>query len=61
MAYGSLDDNDWVINPTNEFLKVMQIHKYEGLKFIPEVFKGETHISVFPEALTHGLKAIFKR
>ena len=61
MAYGSLDDNDWVINPTNEFLKVMQMRKYEGLKFIPEVFKGETHISVFPEALTHGLKAVFKR
>ncbi|HEX7494814.1 MAG TPA: alpha/beta hydrolase-fold protein, partial [Bacteroidales bacterium] len=61
MAYGSLDDNDWVINPTNEFLKVMQIRKYEGLKFSTEVFKGETHISVFPMALTHGLKAVFKR
>jgi predicted alpha/beta superfamily hydrolase len=61
IAYGSLDDNDWVINPTNEFLKVIQMRKYDGLKFIPEVFKGETHISVFPEALTHGLKIVFKR
>jgi predicted alpha/beta superfamily hydrolase len=61
MAYGSLDDNDWVINPTNELLKIMKVRKYEGLKFSTEVFKGETHISVFPMALTHGLKAVFKR
>jgi predicted alpha/beta superfamily hydrolase len=61
MAYGSLDNKDWVINPTNELIKVLQIHKYEGLNFIQEVFKGETHISVYPVALTHGLKAAFKR
>jgi predicted alpha/beta superfamily hydrolase len=61
MAYGSLDDNDWVINPTNELIKVVQMRKYEGLKFTQQVFKGETHISVYPIALTHGLKAIFKR
>lgn len=61
MAYGSLDDKDWVINPTNEFIQILKMHKYEGLKFIPQVFNGETHISVFPVALTHGLKTIFKR
>ena len=61
VAYGSQDDNDWVINPTNEFIQIIQTRKYEGLNFIPQIFKGETHISVFPIALTHGLKAIFKR
>ena len=61
VAYGSQDDNDWVINPTNEFIQIIQTRKYESLKFIPQIFKGETHISVFPIALTHGLKAIFKR
>jgi predicted alpha/beta superfamily hydrolase len=61
MAYGSLDDNDWVISPTNELIQIMQTHKYEGLKFIPQIFSGETHISVYPVALTHGLKAVFKR
>ena len=61
MAYGSLDNNDWVINPTTELIKIMEMHKYEGLKFTQQIFKGETHISVYPVALTHGLKLVFKR
>jgi len=61
MAYGSLDNNDWVINPTIELIKIMEMHKYEGLKFTQQIFKGETHISVYPVALTHGLKLVFKR
>jgi predicted alpha/beta superfamily hydrolase len=61
MAYGSSDNNDWVINPTNELIKIMEVHKYEGFKFTQQVFKGETHISVFPVALTHGLKVVFKQ
>jgi uncharacterized protein len=60
MAYGSSDSKDWVIDPTNALIPIVQMHKYEGLKFIPQVFNGETHISVFPVALTHGLKAVFK-
>jgi predicted alpha/beta superfamily hydrolase len=61
LAYGSSDDKDWVIDPTNEFIQILQMHKYEGLKFTQQVFKGETHISVYPVALTHGLKTVFKR
>jgi uncharacterized protein len=61
LAYGSLDDKDWTINPTDEFLRAIQQHNYSGLKFNSEIFKGETHISVYPEALTHGLKALFRR
>ncbi len=61
MAYGSLDNNDWVINPTNELIQILQMRKYDGLKFITQVYKGETHISVYPVALTHGLKAVFNR
>jgi len=61
MAYGSSDDKDWVIDPTNELIRIMQAHKYDSLKFISQVFNGETHISVFPIALTHGLKVVFKR
>jgi uncharacterized protein len=61
MAYGSQDDNDWVIGPTTELIRVIQEHKYDNLKFITQVFKGETHISVYPLALTHGVKTIFKR
>ena len=61
LAYGSSDDKDWVIDPTNEFIKILKMRKYEGLKLIPQVFNGETHISVYPVALTHGLKTVFKR
>jgi predicted alpha/beta superfamily hydrolase len=61
LAYGSQDDNDWVIGPTTELIQIIQEHKYDSLKFITQVFKGETHISVYPVAMTHGLKTIFRR
>jgi uncharacterized protein len=61
IAYGSSDNKDWVIDPTNELIGIMQLHKYENLKFSTQVFNGETHVSVFPVALTHGLKTLFKR
>lgn len=59
IAYGSLDDKDWVINPTDEFISMIKIHNYLDLKFVPKIFEGETHISVFSTALTNGLKTIF--
>ena len=60
IAYGSLDNSGWVINPTNEFIKGIQLHNYEGLKLIPQVLEGETHISAYSTALTHGLKTLFR-
>jgi len=61
MAYGTLDDKDLIINPTDEFIKNIQTRNYEGLKLTSRIFEGETHISVYPTALTNGLKTIFKR
>jgi predicted alpha/beta superfamily hydrolase len=61
MAYGSLDNKDWIINPTNELIQTLQVRNYKGLKFTSQAFEGETHISVYPVALTHGLKTVFKR
>jgi predicted alpha/beta superfamily hydrolase len=61
IAYGSLDNRDWTIDPTNELLKVIEKHNYTGLQFSSQIFDGETHVSVYPIALTHGLKAVFKR
>jgi len=60
LAYGSLDNRDWTIDPTIEFIRTLQSHNYSEIKFSTEVFKGETHISVYPVALTHGLKYLFK-
>ncbi|MGA1977640.1 MAG: alpha/beta hydrolase-fold protein [Bacteroidales bacterium] len=61
MAYGSLDSKDWTINPSNELIQNIQAHNYADFKFTSEIFEGETHISVYPIALTHGLKDVFKR
>jgi predicted alpha/beta superfamily hydrolase len=61
IAYGTLDDKDLIINPTDEFIRIIQMRNYEGLKFVSQIFEGETHISVYPTALTNGLKTIFKR
>jgi predicted alpha/beta superfamily hydrolase len=60
IAYGSLDDKDWVINPTDEFIQMIKMRNYQGLKFVPQIFEGETHISVFSTAHTNGLKTLFK-
>jgi uncharacterized protein len=62
MAYGSLDNNKvLVVNPSKDFMQTIQKRNYAGLKFVPEVLEGETHISVYATALTHGLKTVFKR
>jgi predicted alpha/beta superfamily hydrolase len=59
IAYGSLDDKDSIINPTDEFISMIKIHNYLDLKFVPKIFEMETHISVFSTALTNGFKTIF--
>jgi hypothetical protein len=56
-----LDNENWVINPTNELIQQIQTRNYEGLKFDSRIFEGETHISVYSTALTNGLKSIFSR
>ena len=61
VAYGSLDTKEWVINSTSELIQSIQNRKYGGLKFTSRIFEGETHISVYPTALTNGLINIFKR
>jgi len=61
MTYGSLDSKGIIINSTNELVQTIQKCNYEGLKFTPRIFEGETHISVFSTALTNGLKSIFER
>ena len=61
VAYGSLDSKESVINSTSDLIQTIQNRKYEGLKFTSRIFEGETHISVYPTALTNGLKTIYKR
>jgi predicted alpha/beta superfamily hydrolase len=60
IAYGSLDNKDWIINPTDEFIQIVKLPNYQGLHFVPKIFEGDTHISVFSTAFTNGLKILFK-
>jgi predicted alpha/beta superfamily hydrolase len=57
--YASMDGKDEIINPTNEFIKNIQAHNYQGLKLVTRIFDGETHYSVPAVAFTYGLKTIF--
>jgi predicted alpha/beta superfamily hydrolase len=61
MAYASMDNKKWIINPTNEIIQTIQTRNYAGLKFVSQVLEGETHHIVYPVAITHGLKTVFKR
>jgi len=61
IAYGTLDNKSWVINPADEFINEIRQHNFEGLKLVSEELEGETHISAYATAVTHGLKILFKR
>jgi uncharacterized protein len=60
IADGTHGDPVWTDNPTDVFISNVKNHNYNGLVFIPQYFEEETHISVFPAALTSGLKTMFK-
>jgi len=54
------EDEEAVREPWHRFNAQITGRGYDGLRFRSEVFEGETHISVFPIALTHGLKWLFE-
>ncbi|MFH0761353.1 MAG: alpha/beta hydrolase-fold protein [Bacteroidota bacterium] len=47
------------MEPIKEFIRVLQMHDYQGLELSTRVFEGETHLSVPSFALTTGLKTLF--
>ncbi|NJD18125.1 MAG: alpha/beta hydrolase [Gemmatimonadetes bacterium] len=53
------EDEPAVVEPWRRFNAQLEARSYAGLRFHAEEFEGETHISVFPVALAHGLKWIF--
>ena len=59
-AVGSLEpesfQNDW-----KDFVSTIHKHNYAGLNLFDEILPGETHFTVIPFMVTHGLKAVFKR
>jgi uncharacterized protein len=48
---GNIDDLD----------AILRQRRYPGLRLTRQVFEGETHMSVFPMAVSRGLRAVFER
>lgn len=59
-VYTAVGDADApnVIEPWKRLDAKLQTRGYEGFHYLSEVLADETHISAFPIAVTHGLKAV---
>jgi len=56
MGEGELDT---MLGPMRRLENVMRSRPYEGLHLKTRIFAGERHLSTFPVAVTHGLRAVF--
>ncbi|MCB2196472.1 MAG: hypothetical protein KQH79_11480 [Bacteroidetes bacterium] len=54
-SIGSKDDKERIIKPWNDFNMQIEKRNYNGLIFKTSIIENETHISMFPSALTQGL------
>lgn len=52
-------ENRPMIDAMQELIRVLQSRSYKGLTITSQVFEDETHNSVFPAALTRGLRVVF--
>lgn len=52
-------DEENVTKPWKEFLSILEKRNYKNLKITSDIFKEETHISVWPASFTKGLKIVF--
>ena len=59
IAYSSLDDKEDITYPTDEFIKMIQMHNYNGLKLVKGILEGQTHASGFAIGITNGMKTLF--
>ena len=57
-AVGSLEE-DTFIAPWNRMIEKVKGHNYKGLELKTEIASSETHYSIIPYTVTHGLKSIF--
>lgn len=56
-SVGSLD-NETILNPWKEFNNLVLGRNYKNLNYKAEIIDGESHLSMFPAALTKGLKYV---
>lgn len=57
-AVGSKED-ETIIAPWKQFISKMEEKNYTGLNLKTEIAKDETHYTIIPYIITHGLKSVF--
>ena len=57
-AVGSLESNSF-ISPWKQLTGNIKSRGYEGMKLKTEIADGETHYTIIPYIVTHGLKSVF--
>lgn len=57
-AVGSMED-DRLIAPWKKLISKLKEHNYGGLELRTEIGSNETHYSIIPYIVTHGLKSVF--
>jgi len=60
LSVGGLENGGYrMVSDLLAFERVLRSRHYAGLRIVRHVFPGETHNSVFPAALSRGLRAVF--
>lgn len=57
-AVGSLEHEE-LLETWEKFISSLENRNYEGLKMKTEIAEGETHYTIIPYLVTHGLKYVF--
>lgn len=59
-AIGNLDDRT-IIEPWHDFNTIIRERNYSGLTYQTAIIEDKTHLSMYPAALTKGLKFVLNR
>jgi hypothetical protein len=60
-VFSAVDDEDepTILTPWAEFDRLVKGRHYAGLRWLTQMYPGESHISVLPGALSRGMRRIY--
>jgi uncharacterized protein len=53
-------ESSYMIEPWKHLTESIQKHNYDGLRFMNKIVEGETHYTIMPYIVTHGLISVFR-
>jgi uncharacterized protein len=53
-------ESSYMIEPWKRLTESIQNHNYSGLRFVNKIAEGETHYTIMPYLVTHGLISVFE-